>query len=178
MLIDVLQHLLPRWPLLKVLLVGGGPQEAALQERARKANLCNMVVFAGRVPHEQVQRYYDLIDVLVYPRRSMRLTELVTPLKPLVAMAQGRVLAASIVGGHRELIRDGETGYLFLAGVVSSLAATLHRALRARPVWDRMRLAARGYVEQERNWARVASRYADLYLPLVARGSLPAVSSL
>ena len=46
----------------------------------------------------------------------MRLTELVTPLKPLEAMAQGRLLVASDVGGHRELIRDGETGVLFRAG--------------------------------------------------------------
>ena len=65
------------------------------------------------MPHAEVQRYYDLIDVLVYPRRSMRLTELVTPLKPLEAMAQGRMFVASDVGGHRELIRDGETGLLF-----------------------------------------------------------------
>ncbi|MDF0678140.1 MAG: glycosyltransferase [Nitrosomonas sp.] len=57
--------------------------------------------------------YYDLIDVLVYPRLSMRLTDLVTPLKPLEAMAQGRVLAASDVGGHQELIRDNHNGILF-----------------------------------------------------------------
>ena len=52
-----------------------------------------------------VQRYYELIDVLAYPRHRMRLTDLVTPLKPLEAMAQGRMLVASDVGGHRELIR-------------------------------------------------------------------------
>ena len=73
-------------------------------------------MFAGRVPHADVPRYYDLIDVLVYPRLSMRLTEMVTPLKPLEAMAQGRLLVASDVGGHRELIRHGETGVLFKAG--------------------------------------------------------------
>jgi glycogen(starch) synthase len=39
-----------------------------------------------------VQRYYELIDVLAYPRLPIRLTELVTPLKPLEAMAQGRML--------------------------------------------------------------------------------------
>ena len=51
--------------------------------------MADRVVFTGRVPHAQVQRYYDLVDVLAYPRHSMRLTELVTPLKPLEAMAQG-----------------------------------------------------------------------------------------
>jgi glycogen(starch) synthase len=64
------------------------------------------VHFTGRVPHAEVQRYYGLIDVLIYPRRSMRLTDLVTPLKPLEAMAQGKLVLASDVGGHRELITD------------------------------------------------------------------------
>jgi hypothetical protein len=177
-LIDGLRYLLPRWPLLKVLLVGGGPQETALRERVRKAGLRDMVVFAGRVPHEQVQRYYDLIDLLVYPRRSMRLTELVTPLKPLEAMAQGRVLVASDVGGHRELIRDGDTGYLFQAGNVASLAATVQRALGSRSDWLGMRLAARRYVERERTWSRVAARYAGLYLPLLARSGLSTASTV
>ena len=42
-------------------------------------------------PHDQVERYYSLIDVLAYPRKKMRLTDLVTPLKPLEAMAQGKL---------------------------------------------------------------------------------------
>ena len=78
--------------------------------------VADKVIFTGRVPHAEVQRYYDLVDVLAYPRHSMRLTELVTPLKPLEAMAQGRLLVASDVGGHKELIRHGETGFLFKAG--------------------------------------------------------------
>ena len=74
--------------------------------------LADQVIFTGRVPHEDVHRYYDLIDVLVYPRLPMRLTDLVTPLKPLEAMAQGRLVAGSDVGGHRELMRDGDTAGL------------------------------------------------------------------
>jgi hypothetical protein len=86
----------------------------------------------------QVQRYYDLVDVLAYPRHSMRLTELVTPLKPLEAMAQGRLLVASDVGGHRELIRHGETGWLFPAGS----APTHWPTLLDRRAGRRERLAA------------------------------------
>ena len=101
---------------LRLLLVGGGPQEAALRAQVAALGLGDKVVFVGRVPHAQVQRYYDLVDVLAYPRHSMRLTELVTALKPLEAMAQGRLLVASDVGGHRELIRNGYNGVLFKAG--------------------------------------------------------------
>ena len=106
----------PRDPTLRLLLVGGGPQDAALKAQVAQLGLDDTVIFTGRVPHAEVQRYYELIDVLAYPRLPIRLTELVTPLKPLEAMAQGRVFVASNVGGHRELVRDGETGYLCPAG--------------------------------------------------------------
>ena len=103
-----------RHPGVQLLLVGGGPREQSLRDQAREMGLDDgTVVFAGRVPHELVPTYYGLMDVLVYPRRSMRLTELVTPLKPLEAMAQRRLVAASDIGGHRELIDDGRTGVLF-----------------------------------------------------------------
>ncbi|HXX84688.1 MAG TPA: TIGR04063 family PEP-CTERM/XrtA system glycosyltransferase, partial [Casimicrobiaceae bacterium] len=124
-LLEALPKILAVEPRARLLLVGGGPQEGYLKQRAAAMSLEDKVRFAGRVPHSEVERYYDLIDVLVYPRLSMRLTELVTPLKPLEAMAQGRLLAASDVGGHRELIRDRETGVLFRAGDVDALAGTV-----------------------------------------------------
>ena len=78
--------------------------------------------------------------MLAYPRKAMRLTELVTPLKPLEAMAQRKLVAASDVGGHRELIEDGVTGTLFPAGDPAALAAALSRPVRAA---RRMERAAR-----------------------------------
>jgi glycosyltransferase involved in cell wall biosynthesis len=121
------------------------------------------VVFTGRVPHDEVQRYYDLIDVLVYPRLSMRLTELVTPLKPLEAMAQGRLVVASNVGGHRELVRDGETGMLFRAGDERALAEAVGRLLGERQRWPALRAQARRFVEAERNWPASVARYRAVY---------------
>ena len=69
-------------------------------------SLGDRVTFVGRVHHSEVSRYYRLIDVLVFPRKKMRLTDLVTPLKPLEAMAQSLPVLASDVGGHRELITN------------------------------------------------------------------------
>jgi PEP-CTERM/exosortase A-associated glycosyltransferase len=166
LLLEALPGLLKLEPTVRVLLVGGGPQESALQLQARQLGLGNRVIFAGRVPHAEVARYYDLIDVLVYPRHSMRLTELVTPLKPLEAMAQGRVLVASDVGGHRELIRDGENGMLFRAGDAASLTRTLATLLGDRSRWEAMRKSARNYVETQRNWNASVNRYADIYRDL------------
>lgn len=151
----------------RLLLVGGGPDEARLKQRARELGISPRVVFVGRVPHEQVARYYSLVDVFVYPRYSMRLTELVTPLKPLEAMAQGRLVVASDVGGHRELIRDGETGVLFRAGDAASLASQVSELLARPQQWPVIRAAARRFVEVERNWSASVARYEQVYGRLV-----------
>src|SRR5690606_9929595 len=155
--------LLARDPQVRVLLVGGGPQEASLKAQAQALGIADKVVFTGRVPHAQVRSYYDLVDVLAYPRHSMRLTELVTPLKPLEAMAQGRVLVASVVGGHRELIEDGRTGRLFAAGDAGALAGTVLDLLRQREAWPQLRAAGRRFVEHHRNWRASASHYLEPY---------------
>jgi glycosyltransferase involved in cell wall biosynthesis len=120
--------------------------------------MSDRVRFVGRVPHDQVNRYYDLIDVLIYPRLHNRLTDLVTPLKPLEAMALGRLLLASDVGGHRELIRDGETGVLFPAGNPEALAAAVIRLLGSPDRWPALRREARRFVETERSWPKVVDR--------------------
>ena len=163
LLLDAARRLLPKHPNLRVLLVGGGPQEAALKAQAESNGLKDRVIFAGRVPHADVQRYYELIDVLAYPRLAIRLTELVTPLKPLEAMAQGRMFVASDVGGHRELIRHGETGFLFPAGDAAALESAIDAVLAKRDAWPRIKAQARRFVEQERTWTTSVARYASVY---------------
>ena len=167
LLLSAWPDLLQQRPDLRLLLVGGGPQDAALKAQARALGIADRVVFTGRVPHTQVQRYYDLVDVLAYPRHPMRLTELVTPLKPLEAMAQQRLLIASDVGGHRELIRHGDNGWLFKAGDAASLTAQLLALLAQREGWAALRAAGRRFVEQERNWAASVGHYRAPYAALV-----------
>jgi PEP-CTERM/exosortase A-associated glycosyltransferase len=169
LLLQALPAILAQRPEVRVLLVGGGPQDAALKAQAEALGLRDKVVFTGRVPHAEVTRYYDLVDVLVYPRHSMRLTELVTPLKPLEAMAQGRILVASDVGGHQELIRDGETGLLFKAGSAEGLSQAVLRLLGQPELWPRLRTQGRRFVEQERNWAASVANYPAVYQALTGR---------
>lgn len=171
LLIDAAHKLVSRHPELRVLLVGGGPQDANLKAQVARLGLSDRVIFTGRVPHAEVQRYYELIDVLAYPRLPIRLTELVTPLKPLEAMAQGRMFVASDVGGHKELIRHGETGFLFRAGDVDALAKSIDDLLSRRDLWPAVRAEARRFVEVERTWATSVSRYREVYRrALASRG--------
>ncbi len=154
-----------------LLLVGGGPMETALRRQAEGSPVSARIHFIGRVPHAEVERYYSLIDILAYPRKKMRLTDLVTPLKPLEAMAQGKLVAASDVGGHRELIEDGVTGTLFAAGDPAAIASVLSALLADRRNWDDRRVTARAFVERDRNWSSNISRYEPVYRKLIAQKS-------
>ncbi|MBF0446895.1 MAG: glycosyltransferase, exosortase A system-associated [Magnetococcales bacterium] len=146
-----------------LLLVGGGPDEALLRERVTALGLTDRVIFTGRVPHDQAALYYQLVDIFLYPRLPIRLTELVTPLKPLEAMASGKLVAASDVGGHRELIVDGQTGFLFKAGCAESLAEKVLQLLSQEARWPVIHAQARHYVETERNWSHSVANYQRVY---------------
>ncbi len=163
LLLDALPTLLEQHAELRLLLVGGGPQEAQIRDKITRLKLQDIVILTGRVPHAQVQDYYNLVDIFAYPRLPMRLTELVTPLKPLEAMAQGRLVVASDVGGHKELVRHDDTGMLFAAGDAKALAAAVNGLLARRGDWGKMRDRGRAFVEQERTWTASVKRYAAIY---------------
>ena len=168
LLIHALPQLIAAEPRIRLLLVGGGDDDAMLRRLAFERGLSGSVVFAGRVPHEQVALYYDLIDILVYPRLPLRLTDLVTPLKPLEAMARGKVVVAADVGGLRELIRDEDTGFLFRAGDPAALAARVLEVERDRAAWPALGARARRFVETERSWPASVARYREVYGRLIA----------
>ncbi len=167
LLLDAVPEILESINDTKVLLVGGGPEDQNLKDQAKRLGIEQHVVFTGRVSHDIVQDYYDLIDILVYPRLSMRLTELVTPLKPLEAMAQKKLFVASDVGGHKELIRHEVNGLLFNSGNITELAKTVVSLASQKDKWSLLKDNGRNFVETERNWKESISRYKSVYPSLV-----------
>jgi len=156
-------------PEARLLLVGAGPMADSWRTAAAALPEPEAVIFTGRVPHTAVERYYSLVDVLAYPRKSQRLTDLVTPLKPLEAMAQRRLVAASAVGGHRELIEDGVTGTLFAPDDPAACAAALARLLDNRGDWEAMKDRAVTHVRTRHDWATNARDYLSVYHLLIAQ---------
>ena len=163
----------------RLLLVGDGDMEGALRAEVRRLQLDSHVVMTGRVPHAEVRRYYSICDVLVYPRRRSRLTNMVTPLRPLEAMAMGKPVVASDLSGLREIVRHGETGLLFPPDDPSGLAAVLAH-LAADPVRRSLLCErARRFAAEECDWSRLATVYSAAYARLLAasaRRPSPALS--
>ena len=176
-LIAAMPMLMQRHEGAHLLLVGGGPMDDGLRTQAAASPAAHRIHFTGRVPHAQVERYYALTDIMAYPRKKSRLTDLVTPLKPLEANAQMQLVAASDVGGHRELIRDGETGVLFTPDNPAACAKALADLVDRRSDWDAIRKAAKAHVRTHHDWATNAQRYQSVYLMLLGKNPNSRISA-
>jgi glycosyltransferase involved in cell wall biosynthesis len=162
-------HVRTRLPEARLLLVGGGDQEELLPQWISQRGLQDQVIVTGRVPHRDIMRYYSVLDVLVYPRVKNRMTDLTPPLKPLEAMAMGKPVVGSDVGGLRELLSDGKVGLLFKAGDSNELAQRLVSLLTDSSAREQLAAAGREYVLREHSWDRLVLHYQSLYLSLAER---------
>ncbi|MFB3879852.1 MAG: glycosyltransferase family 4 protein [Armatimonadota bacterium] len=163
--VDLAMEAMPRvrerFPRARLIVVGEGQAGPMLEARAREMG--DGVALLPPVAHAEVARWYAVADVVVYPRRSTRATQLVTPLKPLEAMAMGKAVVASDVGGLLELIRDGETGRLFPAESVSALAEAIIELLADEALRTRLGERASRWAREERDWRSIVPRYQEVY---------------
>lgn len=151
----------------RLLLVGDGDMESELRGQATALGLDGKVHFTGRLPHGAVADFYAICDVLTYPRRRSRSTELITPLKPLEAMAMERPVIASSVGGLAELVVSEDTGLLCMPDDVDSLTAALLRLLENPELGQRLAQQARMFAAT-RSWDRSVEGYDVPYATLLA----------
>lgn len=147
----------------RLLVIGDGEDLPSIREVARQSGLDDAVLPLGRVPHDQVERYYSLMDVMVYPRRKSRLTDTVTPLKPLEAMALGKPILASDVGGIRELIEHDKTGLLFRADDVEDFCRQARRLMSSPELRAKLAAQARHTALAEKDWRVLVRRYEEVY---------------
>ena len=175
--IDLLLQALPQIQVqlgpVRLLLVGTGPDEARLREAcAAIPGVAGSVVFKEPLSGVELNACYDLVDILVYPRLASRLADLSCPLEVLQGMARTGLMVLSDVGGHRELVRDGETGVLFRAGDVAALVASVVELARSHERWTPMKSAARDFVLTDRNWKVATAGYERTYARLTPEARL------
>jgi glycogen synthase len=148
---------------LQLLIVGQGEEMPEIQAAIRQAGAGEYIRAAGQVPHDQVERYYSLMDIMVYPRRRIRLTEFTTPLKPLEAMAQGKPVLASDVGGIRELVEPEVPCLLFQPDDVHGFCEAAAKLLCSEPLRRQVGESGRQMVLREKDWKILAQRYNAVY---------------
>jgi glycosyltransferase involved in cell wall biosynthesis len=152
----------------RVLIVGDGPERAALQRQAARLGLGEAAIFTGRVPAAKVREFHALLDVFVVPRTPDRVCQLVTPLKPVEAMASGLCVVASAVKALAEIIKPDVTGALTIPQDPQALADSLELLVCSPDIRRKLGDNAREWVARDHTWAHHAARYRDAYARLGA----------
>ncbi|MGO2359886.1 MAG: glycosyltransferase [Brachybacterium tyrofermentans] len=149
-----------------VLIVGDGAELERFQNHVQERELEHVVTFTGRVPHEEVERYYSLVDITPFPRLPLPVCEMVSPLKPFEAMAMGKAVVASDVAALKEIVTPGVNGYLHEKGSTESLIEQLVKLLDSPSHAAQIGIQARSWVETHRDWKQIATIIADSYAEL------------
>jgi PEP-CTERM/exosortase A-associated glycosyltransferase len=167
-LIDAVDKLREKGENIKLVLVGKGEKGSFLREMVKRLDLESEVIFTGRVPHEEIQKYYSVMDAMIYPRKSKRITELVTPLKPLEAMAMKKPVFLSDVDGHKELVPDERCAVFFkrekVDDLVDQLMAFIDNPLKLKEVGE----TGYAFIKKRKAWNIIVPSYLPIYRRVVA----------
>ncbi|GHD11586.1 glycosyltransferase family 4 protein [Zhihengliuella salsuginis] len=141
------------------ILVGDGPRRAHLETLASELGVRDRVLFVGAVDHEVIPDYYGLIDIFVVPRIRERAATYVTPLKPFEAMALGRPLVVADLPALLEIAEPPLRGHSFESGNAADLVEVILRLSADHEETERLSVAGRVWVENERTWDHNGERY-------------------
>ena len=156
----------------RLLLVGDGDVFDKLRSLTEDLGLSEFVIFTGRVHHDDVQRYYSLIDIAPLPRKGFRVCELVSPLKPFEAMASGKLLITSNVKALNEIIEHGVTGLVFERDNYQDLAEKLESVVVDEDLRNEISKNGNLWVKENHSWEKIAKSVTSIYEHLLERDTL------
>lgn len=144
-----------------------GPISEAIESIAYKYQFEEWLIMPGRVPHEEVESYYSLIDIAPFPRKPQPVTEMVSPMKPLEAAAMKKAIVVSSVRALTDMITDGENGLVFEKGNVDDLAKKLYELASDKKLRIELGEKARDWVENERTWQITSNKMNGILNKLI-----------
>lgn len=142
------------------LVAGEGPERPWLEHLIPNLRLEKHVKLLGHLSRQELDAHYESCDVVVLTSRSEGI-----PLVLMEAMARGKTVLAPAITGIPELVRDGETGFLYRAGSLEDFTAKIETIRNSPAALPRLRHAARQYVlehfDREKNLAAVADLFVS-----------------
>ncbi|WP_271402331.1 glycosyltransferase family 4 protein [Salinicoccus roseus] len=144
---------------LKFIIVGAGQYRSELEKRVEEMGLENDVIFIGRVPHEDVSKFYSVIDIAPFPRKDAPVCHLVTPIKTYEAMSMGKRVVVSDVDALKEMVHEGVNGVVFKAESSEELSKALLKIIED----DKIGTHARNWVTEHREWNVLINKLVPLY---------------
>jgi glycosyltransferase involved in cell wall biosynthesis len=139
---------------------GMRPITEEIQNVFANARILDRLFFTGRVPFSEVKSYYSLIDIAPIPRRPYTVSEMVSPIKPIEALAMGKTLIVSDVEALLDFVQDGKTGLSFGKGDWRDLESKLEVAINDKKLRERMARDGLDYVHNHRTWPKICEAAA------------------
>lgn len=139
-----------------------GPIWEEIVRIAEDNGFAQWLVMPGRVPHEEVGAYYSLVDIAPFPRKPWPVCEIVSPMKPLEAMAMEKAVLVSSARALAEMVDDEVTGRIFYKGSIEDLAVKLEELINLPAQREKLGKNARKFVERERTWEYVTGVIGDV----------------
>lgn len=148
----------------QIALAGGGGVYPQLKSYKERNKLGSRVRFVGRRPPEEIPRFLSCVDIVACPRKSLPVTEMVSPLKPLEAFAASKPVVLSDVSPHRVLAgEDHQRGLLFEPGNAKSLANALQELIEDAELRTAKGRAGRLWAVDERQWSALGRHVRDVH---------------
>jgi glycosyltransferase involved in cell wall biosynthesis len=164
MLIDTLAGF--RETQVKLVVVGGGDMRSDYEAQAADRGISRRVIFAGRVPQDELPAYYATCDMVVIPSRP--------PEAFGVALAQGMAAGKAVIGsdipGVRTLVTNGECGYLIPEGDKAALAGRIQELADNPSLRQQMGTAGRERIIQKYTWDRIGQKLLGVYQQVLRTG--------
>lgn len=142
-------------PSARLLIVGTGPGESRLREKAAEMNMGEAVIFTGAVPHDRVPDLLRAMDVAVAPFCRVD-SFYFSPIKLFEYMVSGTCVVASRLGQMTEVIQDGVNGFLFVAGDERDLCSVLDKARQSPDLRQRLGSQAAQTARARYTWSHTA----------------------
>jgi len=155
---------------IRYILVGDGEQESILREKVQEYKLEQEILFTGRVAYEEVVNYMNAFDVCYLCKEGLSFG--FSPIKLYEYLACGRPVIASRIDGVKEVIEEGECGYLFEAGDAEELAKRIIQSYQERETLQEMGLRGRRLVEGKYSWRAIAERVAEVLIEIAKKNDL------
>jgi len=154
---------------IKVLLIGNIGQNYFnyLDQLIKQLNLSKYIIFLDALPHEELLKYYSIVDMMVLPRLNTRVTRIVTPLKPLEAMGFKTLVVASNLPALKYTIMDGNTGVLFDPANSNDLASKISYYFTHLDKKREIEDFAYDFVLNNFSWKNIVLKYRKVYLNLL-----------
>lgn len=134
-----------------------------LKKLADSLGFSEYLHLTGRVPYKNLIDYYALVDLVVIPRKSYSVSELVPPIKPAEAAAHGKAILVSDVNPLRDIMQEAQVNECFKAGDITALALKIKEILGDKNRLKALGRAYRQWVSTQRTWTKVTESFVDKY---------------